>query len=384
MKNAQNFFLICMISLLCFQTHAQTYGLRTGFNLSSLTSENKSDYDKLKPGFHIGGAVAFPLSDYLSVEPGLLLSTKGESYKYSGYNSSYNLNYIEIPLNGVYKIDVGGNVVLLNAGPYFGISLGSKRKTSNDGNSTKVKIDTETLDYGLNVGASFLMEPYTFELQYGLGLADVFNATSNNRVISLSVGYRLGNKADIINLKNSFSGNKQVTKPSDKPTENYNSPSSAIKYENMHQKKISVGAGIGVAYGVIGLNGEYAFLDYLSVSAGFGTSIFAGMAGAIGGRVYSKPLGEKWRPRLSAHYGTNSIINVTGSVEIQEKYEGLTVGAGFLQMFGASQKAGFDFEIVYLATQGDFQKRVEAIENRYDVTLNTGRIKILAGYRIAF
>ncbi len=384
MKNTQNFFLVLLISLFSLQTYAQTYGLKAGFNLSSLKTENKSDYDKLKPGFHIGGTAAFPLSEFLAVEPGLLFSTKGESYKYSGYNSSNNLNYIEIPINGIYKVDIGGNVVLLNAGPYFGISLGGKRKTSNDGNSTKVKIEPETLDYGLNAGASLLMEPYTFGLQYGLGLADVFDVTSNNRVISLSIGYRLGNKADIINLKNSFSGNKQITKPSDKPTEDYNSPSSASKNENIHQKKFSVGAGLGVAYGAIGLNGEYALHDYLSLSAGFGTTIFAGMAGAIGGRVYAKPLGEKWRPRLSAHYGTNSIINVTGSVEIQEKYNGLTVGAGFLQMFGANQKTGFDFEIVYLATQGDFQERVEAIENRYDVSLNTGRIKILLGYRIAF
>lgn len=360
------------------------YSLIAGFNLASLKTENNSDYDKLKPGFHVGGAVAFPLSEFLAIEPGLRFSMKGESYEYSGYNTSNNLNYLEIPLNGVYKVDLGGNVVLLNAGPYLGISLGSKRKTSNDGNSTKVKIDTETLDYGLNAGASFLMEPYTFGLQYGLGLADVFNVTSNNRVISLSLGYRLGNKTDILNLKNSFSGNKQIPNHSAKQTEDYDSPSSTIKYENKYQKKISVGAGIGVAYGVIGINGEYALHDYASISAGFGTSVFAGMAGAIGGRAYAKPLGSKWRPRLSAHYGTNSIINVTGSVEIQEKYEGLTVGVGFLQMFGSDLKTGFDFEIVYLATQGDFQKRVETIENRYDVSLNTGRIKILIGYRIAF
>lgn len=108
------------------------------------------------------------------------------------------------------------------------------------------------------------------------------------------------------------------------------------------------------------------------------------MGYAIGGRLYAKPLGEEWRPRISAHYGIISIIDVSGSTEIQEKYDGLTIGAGFLKMFGAEQRTGFDLEIVYLATQGEFQKRVETIENRYDVSIKTSRIKILAGYRITF
>lgn len=180
------------------------YSIKAGFNLSSLWSENNSDYDKLKPGFHFGGAVAFPISEYFAVEPGLLFSTKGKSLKFTGYNSSINLNYLEIPVNGVYKIDLGGNNVLLNAGPYIGISLGGKRKTSNDGNITKVKLEPKTIDYGLNLGASLLFDSYSVGLQYGLGLADVFDGTVNNRVISLSVGYKLGTEEDIRNLKNGF------------------------------------------------------------------------------------------------------------------------------------------------------------------------------------
>ena len=360
------------------------FSVKAGFNLSELKTENKSDYDRLKPGFHIGAAVSFPISEYLAVEPGLLFSTKGESYKYSGYSSSSNLNYLEIPLNGVYKVDIVGKNILLNAGPYLGISLGGKQKTSRDGNINKVKLEPSTIDYGLNAGASLILDSYSIGLQYGLGLGDVFDNAVNNRIISLSVGYRLGNETDILNLRNNLSGNSQFQSQVSQPTGNNNSASPMSNPENIDRKKGSVGAGIGVAYGVIGVNGEYAVHDYVSLSAGVGTTIFAGAGYAVGGRIYAKPLGEKWRPRLSVHYGTNSIINVTGAVEIQEKYDGVTVGAGFLQMFGSSQKTGLDLEVVYLATQGDFQNRAETLENRYDVTLKTGRVKILVGYRIAF
>lgn len=360
------------------------YSVKAGFNLSELKTVNKSDYDRLKPGFHIGGAVAFPISEYLAVEPGLLFSTKGESYKYSGINSSNNLNYLEIPINGIYQVNIEGLDFLLNAGPYLGISLGGKRKTSNDGNITKVKLEPETIDYGLNAGASLLIDSYSFGLQYGLGLANVFENAVHNRVISLAVGYKLGTETGILNLKNNFSGNKQFHSQATKPSADYNSATPISNSENIDQKKGSVGAGIGVAYGVIGINGEYAIHDYVSLSAGVGTTIIAGVGYAVGGRIYAKPLGEKWRPRLSAHYGTNSIIDISGAVEIQKKYNGLAIGAGFLQMFGSSQKTGLDLEVVYLATQGDFQNRAEALEDRYDVTLKTGRVKILVGYRIAF
>lgn len=180
------------------------YSLRAGFNLSSLKTENKSDYEKLKPGFHIGGAVAFPITEYISVEPGLLFSTKGESYKYSGINSSINLNYLEIPINGVYKVDIGGKDVLINAGPYLGISLGGKQRMSNEGDIEKNKLEPETIDYGLNAGASLLIDSYSIGLNYGLGLADVFDGNIKNRVISLSVGYRLGTEPDILRNKDLF------------------------------------------------------------------------------------------------------------------------------------------------------------------------------------
>ena len=87
----------------------------------------------------------------------------------------------------------------------------------------------------------------------------------------------------------------------------------------------SFGVGPGVAYGTMGVNGEFAVVDFLILSAGLGTTIFAGSAYAIGGRIYMKPPGEKWCPRFSDHYGTNSVISVTGARQIQEKFQGLSL-----------------------------------------------------------
>jgi hypothetical protein len=149
----------------------------------------------------------------------------------------------------------------------------------------------------------------------------------------------------------------------------------------------SVGVGIGVAYGVIGFNGELSLLKYLGLSGGYGTTIVAGDAYSFGARLYATPSGSKWRPRISAHYGTNAFISVTGAREIQEKFKGLTLGAGVLGMFGEKRRTGFDIEIVYLQSWGNFEERYNQIISTFDEvrgTPNMGKVKILFGYRIAF
>jgi hypothetical protein len=165
--------------------------------------------------------------------------------------------------------------------------------------------------------------------------------------------------------------------------------SDIIRVESVHYTTSgSIGAGIGVAYGVIGINGEITLFKYLALSAGFGTTIYAGGAYSVGGRAYFAPAGAKWRPRISAHYGTNAIISVTGGQEIAEKFEGMTLGIGILGMLGENRRSGFDFEVVYLVSRGNFDERWNQIQNSGVQLSNsefaTGRIKILIGYRIAF
>jgi len=149
-------------------------------------------------------------------------------------------------------------------------------------------------------------------------------------------------------------------------------------------KNGSVGAGLGAAYGTLGLNVDVSLHDYFSLSGGIGTTVFAGAGYAIGARGYMRPRTKMWRPRISVHYGVNGLIAVED--EDAEKFAGLILGAGFNQMFGTRLKHGFDFEIVYMATDGGLRDKVDDMNDtgRYTHMDYPGKVKILLGYRIGF
>jgi len=152
----------------------------------------------------------------------------------------------------------------------------------------------------------------------------------------------------------------------------------------------SIGIGIGVPYGVLGINGEIAIHKHISLSAGLGSTTFAGLGYALGARVYLKPAENKLRPRVSLHYGVNSILaNLVSSGSSPfdgEKFSGLTLGIGTLAMFGEKRKHGFDFEVVYLATRVGMQDEIDKMNasGNYEHIDTPGKIKIVAGYRFGF
>jgi hypothetical protein len=150
-------------------------------------------------------------------------------------------------------------------------------------------------------------------------------------------------------------------------------------------KKGSVGVGLGVPYGVIGINGEFALHKYFSLSAGLGTTAFAGVGYAIGARTYMRPAEVMFRPRVSLHYGVTGLIAAQDS-EKAKKYNGVAVGVGFQEMFGAKRRSGFDFEILYMASTGGMQDEIDKMNEsgNYSKIETPGRVKILLGYRFGF
>lgn len=149
-------------------------------------------------------------------------------------------------------------------------------------------------------------------------------------------------------------------------------------------KKGSIGAGLGVPYGILGFNAELAVHDYINLSAGLGTTVFAGLGYGLGAKGYFKPIGEKWRPRVSAHYGVNSLIMLDDDWDTSEKFAGLVLGLGIQGMFGINRNHGFDFDIVYLATMGDLYDRVDQLEKSGYTVNERGRVRVSLGYRFGF
>lgn len=141
----------------------------------------------------------------------------------------------------------------------------------------------------------------------------------------------------------------------------------------------AIGLGLGIPYGILGINGELAILPRLSLSAGIGTTIFVGLGYNAGLKVYLREPEKRWQPNLSAYYGINGmIINEGYYNEFNQKYPGLTLGIGQMWQLGVQRRSGFDFSLMVLVTSGVYEAaKLLYMETPFPVRLSFG-------YRYAF
>jgi len=189
-----------------------TFGARIGMNVANIGGDPKPELDA-KLGFKAGIVADFPLADNIYLEPGLYFSPKGAKKEYSvlGVTSKTycNLNYVEIPINGVYKFEVNSNFAVRgHVGPYFGFGILGKTKTKVDGKVDKEsKVsnfkdghnkydephnDYSKFDFGLNFGAGIEFSVCYLGVQYGMGFVDFnrnrFDQKLRNNVFSVDFG----------------------------------------------------------------------------------------------------------------------------------------------------------------------------------------------------
>lgn len=85
-------------------------------------------------------------------------------------------------------------------------------------------------------------------------------------------------------------------------------------------------AGMGLPYGVFGSSLEFGH-EYVTATAGVGTTIFGGPGWSAGGRVYVLGHDSKYRPFASAVYGTSLVYDIT--VIGGPSLSGTVLGPGF-------------------------------------------------------
>jgi hypothetical protein len=190
-------------------TFGQTvnFGIKAGLNMSELhRSQTNYVTSSFLPGFNVGGIVDIGFQSF-SIQPGLFYSSKGEQivgYLFNAnqlsagkFTANNQLNYIEVPVNFLYKIKIAPSLRLqLGGGPYIGYGI-SEVINTND-NSTALNFNSShkylynNPDYGINfiVGIR-IKNKFIIDGGYALGLANLASNSyvMQNRVISFSVGY---------------------------------------------------------------------------------------------------------------------------------------------------------------------------------------------------
>ena len=196
-----------------------SFGVLAGVNFSNINGKEyngeKTNNDMLV-GFHAGVNVQIPIVPEFYFQPGLLFSTKGAKSKAqllfgTNYKATTTLNYLEVPLNFVYKGALGGGYVMIGLGPYFAFGISGKMKDNYGTVNVKFKNtielgDDESIPYvkrfdaGANIFAGYQMAGglfFQFNTQLGMlkiNPEDKYltddKTSYKNTGFGLSLGYR--------------------------------------------------------------------------------------------------------------------------------------------------------------------------------------------------
>lgn len=123
--------LLFSANLAVAQNAGIRFGVLGGLNLQTFNGKD-SDGDKLENdmiiGYHAGVNVQIPIVPEFFFEPGVLFTTKGAKNTSNSVTSTYNISYIEVPLNLVYKGLLGNGYIMLGFGPYVSYGIMGKAK----------------------------------------------------------------------------------------------------------------------------------------------------------------------------------------------------------------------------------------------------------------
>ncbi len=222
MKNRKiSILMIVLLSasvMIAQETSKVSFAILGGVNMQNLNGLNYSG-DKLTNdmsiGYHAGVNAAIMIAPEFYFQPGLMFATKGAKNTFGLIETTTTLNYIELPLNVVYKAALGSGSIMLGFGPYVAYGISGKRKTeggpialtqdvkfqsSVDSSDPLLVPYYKALDAGANIFFGYEMAAGIFlqlDAQYGMlninpeykGITTDKSKT-NNTGFGLSLGYR--------------------------------------------------------------------------------------------------------------------------------------------------------------------------------------------------
>lgn len=186
MKNLRTVLVLCLLTLGVVAANAQiNWGVKAGLNVSSLEGKN-SDYADYKAGFNAGVFGQYMITDAFGLESGLFYSMKG--YKTDivpladGSSKTYNASYLQLPIQAIYKFEVGQNLYLYPAaGIYLAYGLGGTDKYFDS---------AKEFDLGLDVGVNLQFEKIIIGVGYERGFLKAFEiGKTYNSNVMVNVGY---------------------------------------------------------------------------------------------------------------------------------------------------------------------------------------------------
>lgn len=173
-------------------------GVQGGLNVQTILGKNASgdplDY-RLDLDYHVGANISIPVALDFFFQPGLLYSLKGAKQDIlEGVVRTVKLSYVEMPLNLLFKPQLGDGFLLIGLGPYIAYGIAGKEITESESSTSEVKVkfknnaadEPTTYAYyrGLDAGGNLFLG---YEINNGI----YFQAEAQYGAIKINPSYNL-------------------------------------------------------------------------------------------------------------------------------------------------------------------------------------------------
>ena len=188
--------MLTALAALCFAGAYSQVNLSLGPNAGfGHTWMNGSGTNRYQPAGNFGLALVYSHNNHVGLGVDLKYSIEGGKKEFSNLTSTTRLNYIRIPVKGIYFFrDYGASFrPKISLGPSFGFLVGGKQEIESV--ETDAKDIYNSFDVGLLGSAGFHYNLVTntwlhFDVSYYHGFSDISEAVEKNK--NRNIGVNLG------------------------------------------------------------------------------------------------------------------------------------------------------------------------------------------------
>ncbi|MBQ7513701.1 MAG: PorT family protein [Prevotella sp.] len=188
-------FLVLAVACFTLTANAQDeskFIVKAGVGMSTLVGKDTKN-TKANFAYKLGVAYDASLSDNFAIRPGLELVNKGYKYK-TGITGSINMFYLQVPVLAAYKINIGDNKLVLQAGPYVSYGIFGSEIDWGGGEKTKIFDKDEggfkRFDAGVMAGVNYEFSQFLVGVEYSRGLAKLSDYKQYHQAFGVVVGYK--------------------------------------------------------------------------------------------------------------------------------------------------------------------------------------------------
>ncbi len=195
-------FILLAFIFVTSVSFSQGLGFRGSIGVSNVIAGKESIFSTFenKIAYSFGADYEAKIFGFLHFNPAVLYSSKGFGLKYSGefikIENTYNLNYIEVPMDLLLKFHLGENFsIAAFGGPYAAYLISTSYSNDNFKDNPD---DYNKIDYGAQFGVGLYFNHFNLRAFYSFGLNDIYKDEGlldynkfQNEVLGITLGYSL-------------------------------------------------------------------------------------------------------------------------------------------------------------------------------------------------